>query len=258
MKKVYLVPGFLSATLFRVSDGVTVWWDPNLLLTGGFNFLRLARDGVSPGAPGGVAMDFSNIAPTPWDGVVTALTSQLDQTVWELVYWPYDWRLKIEPQAVLLANRIRTDATPAEPATIVGHSMGGLIACLAWKELNTTSQANLVRRVISLGSPFQGSYATIQWLTGTSASVQQIIALGNAVAPALSAIATQFLLPNLNSVALTWPAFYELFPGLGGTEEAIDPNRARLYDAANYPFAISRRKPGSRIVGTRTSPSFAA
>src|SRR5205807_5333466 len=50
-------------------------------------------------------------------------------------------------------------------------------------------------------------------------------------------------LSYLNSVALTWPSFYELMPSLLGSEAAADPNRALLFQAGNYDLGTPVSQP---------------
>jgi pimeloyl-ACP methyl ester carboxylesterase len=150
----------------------------------------------------------------------------------------YDWRLDLGTQADQLAANIEAHSTPSEPATIVGHSAGGLVACLAWARLVAHGTTNLCRRIISICSPFQGSYGPIQWLSGLNPSVQQLLALGALPGQAGSVLA-QWQLAFLGNLAATWPSFYELFPALGGTDAVGDPARVALYDATNYPPALA-------------------
>lgn len=239
MNKVYLFPGFMASDLGVISDGEKVWWDPNAVAVLGIGALRLAADGVSPGPPDGEACAVFLPPQSPWDDVLSLLRSQLDQTVWQLAVGTYDWRLDLRTQATQLAANIRQNNTPAFPATLVGHSMGGLICVLAYAQLVGTGQANLVRRLITLGTPFQGSYLPVNFLTGLSASQAQLLAMGLWAGNPASRPLSVWTLAFLNALCLTWPAFYCLFPGLGGSEFAMDPNRGALYTATNYAATYS-------------------
>jgi pimeloyl-ACP methyl ester carboxylesterase len=235
MKNVYLIPGFLASNLGLLPDGPLIWFAPNLVTVLGLGYLRLAPNGVDPQPPDGQPMGVALPPQDPWPEIQSQLQAQLDVATWSVAVGPYDWRLDLNAAATSLAGNIRRHSTLAEPATIVGHSAGGLVAVLAWANLNATGDAGLVRRIISICTPFQGSYEPIQWLVGISPSVQQCIALGNSLIPGSSSVA-YWGLNYLNALALTWPSFYQLFPSLVGSEAANDPNRPLLYQVANYPI----------------------
>ena len=235
MKNVYLLPGFTASDLGIASTGEILWWDPNFLAVVALGKMRLAPDGVTPGPPDGVQMAVDTKPQSPWGQILTELQSQLDIATWNVAVGPYDWRLDLNTQAQQLADNIRQHSTPTAPATIVGHSAGGLVAVLAWANLLATSEQILVRRIITICTPFQGSYGTLAWLTGASGTVQQLLNLGNLSMWNSQVIATKWTLQFIDNVLLTWPSFYQLMPSLLGDEAGNDPNRKLLYTAADYP-----------------------
>lgn len=234
MLAVYYFPGFMDSTLGILATGEVVWWDNAVAAVLGLGTLRLAPDGITPGPPDGLQMGV-DLVPRPSGQVVqSSLKSQLDPAEWTVKVVPYDWRLDIIRNANSVATNIRNTATPATPATLVGHSEGGLVSLAAYAILATTGQTNLVRRIVTIGSPIGGSYVTAFIIGGVYPSMQYILSLS-----ALSyfnplVLATSFTLEFVNGVFLTWPAFYELWPSLVGAEAAADPNRALLYNVANY------------------------
>lgn len=234
MKSVYLIPGFMASDLFDLSSLDVVWWDTTWALLHGLQGFSLSPDGVTPLPPNGLRLGAVSVGQNPWPNMLSLLQQQLDPAEWQIAVGPYDWRLFLGVAADQLATNIISHSTPAEPATIVGHSAGGLVACLAWQRLVIAGKQNLCRRIISICSPFQGSYAPQQFAFGQSASVQQLLALASVPATQFSAPLGSWALAFLNAVALTWPCFYELMPSLLGAEAATDPNRALLYDAGNY------------------------
>lgn len=233
MSSVFVFPGFLASDLGILSTGQQIWFKPAVALSLGTGGLRLASDGFSPGPPDGQALGVQSVPQDPWTDVIRFLDNQLADTPYVVRFSAFDWRFDLRTQATQLATGIAATIPPTDPCTLVGHSAGGMICCLAYGQLVAAGKANLVRRVITLGSPFQGAYAPIQWLLGSNPSVQQLIALGltSGLFPPLN---LQFQLNFLNALALTWPAFYELYPSLIGTEQENDPQRSRLYDLANY------------------------
>ena len=85
----------------------------------------------------------------------------------------YDWRLGIDELGRTFAERLRND--PAQRIAIVAHSMGGLVSRAAV----VLPGAERVERVLLLGSPNFGSFATIQALRGTYAVVRKIARLAS-------------------------------------------------------------------------------
>lgn len=234
MKNVYVIPGFLNSTLGILATGQVLWWDPSYATVLGLGAMRLAADGTSPQPPDGKQIGVDTVPMNPWGLILSSLRSQLDRDVWRIVVGPYDWRLDLNAAAQSLATSITTNSTVDQPATIVGHSAGGLVAVLAWSKLVATGNENKVRRIITIGTPFQGSYGSIQWMTGENPAMVQLLAVPIALQWSPASTLTLWSLDYLTNLALTWPAFYQLFPALGGSEAARDPNRTLLYDASNY------------------------
>jgi pimeloyl-ACP methyl ester carboxylesterase len=85
-------------------------------------------------------------------------------------FHPYDWRLGLEELGAGLAARIREEN---RPVIVVAHSMGGLVARMAARNL----PKRLMRRLIMLGTPNQGSFASVQALRGTYPFVRRISTL---------------------------------------------------------------------------------
>lgn len=115
----------------------------------------------------------------------------------------YDWRLSVEHNGKLLARRcsehldhwraVVTSAGYADPAEVrivlVAHSMGGLVARYATEVENART---LVRRIVTLGTPYFGAVKAVQMLaTGKGAPVPQRAA---------------------RRLAVTCPGVYDLLP----------------------------------------------
>jgi pimeloyl-ACP methyl ester carboxylesterase len=108
----------------------------------------------------------------------------------------YDWRLGIDELGRGFAERLRNE--PAKRVAIVAHSMGGLVSRAAV----ALPGAERVERVLLLGSPNFGSFATIQALRGTYAVVRKIARLAN------EASAEQLA----GEVFNTFPSLYHMLP----------------------------------------------
>lgn len=238
-KQVFVFPGFMDSNMGILSTGEVVWWDNAVSTIIGIGAMRLAPDGVSPGPPDGQQLGVDLNSRWPWPSVVGELQRTLAPFGdWTVKVVTYDWRLKIETTATTLANAIIAGASPDNPVSLVGHSMGGLVCVLAYAILASQAKQNLVRRIVTLCSPFQGSYLTTAFLAGETHPAVQLLGIGglNAFSPLV--IPALWTLEFINGVVATWPAFYELMPSLLGAEAASDPNRKLLYTAANYPGTV--------------------
>ena len=125
----------------------------------------------------------------------------------------YDWRLGVAELGRSFADRLRNESS--ERLAIVAHSMGGLVSRAAV----VLPGAERVERVLLLGSPNYGSFATIQALRGTYAVVRKLARLaGDASAEFLS-----------GEIFNTFPSLYQMLPAAScgdGTD---------LFDAGSWP-----------------------
>ncbi|HMW19623.1 MAG TPA: CHAT domain-containing protein [Nitrosomonas sp.] len=93
---------------------------------------------------------------------------------------PYDWRLSIREAAKRLIETLQEHLPEAErnyqPVHLIAHSMGGLVvrAMLADGKEGTALWQRIVKlpksRFLMLGTPNQGSYEAVRWLTGNNAT----------------------------------------------------------------------------------------
>jgi pimeloyl-ACP methyl ester carboxylesterase len=237
-KNVYVLHGFGAADLATLDTSEQLWWDINLSPGNGLGGLALAPNGVDPAPVIGRRMGIVTAPQNPWGAITGLLRFQLDPAEWAVTFVPYDWRREFSLVVGQLRDAIFLHSTPESPATIVGHSMGGLVAVLAYKLLEEQGFGNFVRRIITLGTPFQGSYLPVLWLIGALGIVQELTAIYGLVNVIPNVNPLQWELAYLNALALSWPSFYELLPFAQGPDAAADPNRQLLYNAANYPAAI--------------------
>ncbi|MCL4859216.1 MAG: alpha/beta fold hydrolase [Caldilineaceae bacterium] len=101
----------------------------------------------------------------------------LEQAEYQVITFPYDWRLSLEPSAIKLQETISAtiSALGADQVVLVGHSMGGL---LARTFIADSQRAQMVAKVITVGTPYWG-------------------------APKLALVARTGLLPNFVRIPLT-------------------------------------------------------
>ena len=93
---------------------------------------------------------------------------------------PYDWRLSIREAAKRLIEKLRACLPEAErnyqPVHLIAHSMGGLVvrAMIADGSEGSALWQRIIKlpksRFLMLGTPNQGSYEAVRWLTGNNAT----------------------------------------------------------------------------------------
>lgn len=237
-KRVYLIPGFGASDLGVLATGEKLWWDIAISPSNGLGKMKLASNGIDPDPIIGAQMGVDLVPQSPWGGILGLLTLQLGTEDWAPEVTVYDWRLDVLRTAGQLAQNIVARNSPELPATLVAHSMGGFVAALAWAKLAEQGKTNYVRRIIAIGTPWQGSYMPVLWLVGALGMVQELTAVYSLVSVLPNVNPLVWELAYLNMLALSWPAFYALFPFYEGSQALADPNRRLLYNAANYPASI--------------------
>lgn len=237
----YLLPGILGSQLLTAPPligGTELWLGVVRLALGEFKQLGLADDGITPHPLHGVQCSPGLPLPEFYGPLVRALIAGLPDR--EVIPWGYDWRLRIEGVGEVLAGNIRSRASPAEPAEIVAHSQGGLVARCAWRSLVQSGETSLVRRIVSLGTPWHdGSYAAAVLWSGQDPQFVQLYLATAATHILRNPGIDQFGFPSfagLLSVTATWPAVYELLPPpFVFPASPSDPHRVELYGLANWP-----------------------
>ncbi len=237
MPRCYVLPGLLSSEIRAASGShVALWADPVQIGLGTTGGLRLAPDGLSPGPPDGRNTIVGDPLPDYWAEPIATLSDQLRTHGVTVQAYPYDWRKSIRFLGPALAAQIRADVTPDDPCAIVAHSYGGLVARAAWYDLVLSEDTGLVRRIVTLGTPHQGSYETTLTLGVSDEGMEQILTLNHTVANGFSLApgvnpTTYMTADKLTRIVATWPALYDLLPLVGSTDADSDPLRVQLYDS---------------------------
>jgi pimeloyl-ACP methyl ester carboxylesterase len=127
----------------------------------------------------------------------------------EARFHAYDWRLGLDELGAQFAARI---VAGGRPVILVAHSMGGLVARMAARML----PKRWVRRLIMLGTPNEGSFASVQALRGTYPFVRRMSRLDHRHS-------AEYLAAKVFS---TFPGLYQMLPSrrLAGVEvDLFDP-----------------------------------
>lgn len=221
---VVLLPGIMGSLLSSIRGVATLLWiNPVIFLKGQCGYLALSQDGTADADPTIEAV------PMAVEKLIYLRLSLALRRETALYEFPYDWR-PIEYNADILADCIERWAAgdPTYQFTLVGHSMGGLVA-RAYLARHAAAAEQRVKRVITFGTPYFGA-----------ANAIENMALGNkmmAIAARLNAAnAPQDLLSNMPSLYQLLPGPPDLFPA--GPEY---PANWDLYDAGAWEVAGIRQ-----------------
>lgn len=156
--RVWLLPGIMGSRLGRLrADGAppdTLWLDPLDIIAGRLPELTLHEhsDVRSLGI-----LHFSYLQ----------LKLQMAAAGFAVRAFDYDWRRDIAHLGERFAAALRADG---RECMIVAHSMGGLVA----RSALTRHDLSPCQRLLLLGTPNRGSWATVQALRGSYAVVRRL------------------------------------------------------------------------------------
>lgn len=201
---IILLPGLTGSVLEDVEGRSEVLWlNPVAFLKGHLNHLDMSEDGQKD-ATSGVRIE----APSPIWIVYAKMLLRL-QHEYEVYTFPYDWRRAPDTHARRLSQFIdqKLAASDKKKVTLVGHSMGGLVALDYLSGEKTSSHADqFVERVITLGTPFRGAMdAVVNLARGDDPKMEIARKLNKANDP-------QKMLRSLPGMYSILPAPGELFP----------------------------------------------
>lgn len=189
-----LLPGFLGSILASTCGINTIlWFNPAILLDGHVNLLELDDTGVGDRVPE------VSVAPIGIEKVVylkLILTLARETRLYE---FPYDWRHRLESNAERLHIAIQRWAkvAPERPFTLVGHSMGGMLA-RTYAATYPEEAERYLDSIILLGSPLFGTPLAVLGLAGQ--------ALPGLIISRLHAD------NEVGELVRTWPSMYQLLP----------------------------------------------
>lgn len=217
-ERIVLLPGIMGSLLASIR-GITglLWLNPTVLLSGQANLLELNHDGTADLDPR------VEVVPTALERICYLKAGLVLRREAELYEFAYDWRRPIQHSAgVLAAALARWGAEePQRRFTLVGHSMGGLVA-RAFLALHPQVAEQHVRRVVSLGTPYFGAANAIENIVAGNSMLQIAEMLHD------NNHARRLML-NLPSLYQILPAPRDLFPSMRDYPANWD-----LYDAAEW------------------------
>lgn len=141
---VVVLPGIMGSNL--TADDKLVWINYLRFLAGELKKIDIGSDGIN--AP--------SIVRTSYAKLVKHLSASYD-----VVVFPFDWRLQLNESAKKLASTIEELLQYKQPVKLIGHSMGGVLVRdfmvtqrATWDKLNQSAGF----RLLFLGSPLGGSF----------------------------------------------------------------------------------------------------
>lgn len=196
---VLILPGIMGSKIGGSARSPVLWVDPLQIAAGRLTALKLPS-GESLRAVGVLLFSYAR------------LKLQLEIGGLRTSFHSYDWRLGLDVLGAQLAARIESEE---QPVILVAHSMGGLVARVAARML----PKRMVRKLIMLGTPNAGSFASVQALRGTYPFVRRMARLDRRHSPEYLA----------TKVFNTFPGLYHMLP-TPRRPEGID-----LFDPREWP-----------------------
>ncbi|HEY6552155.1 MAG TPA: hypothetical protein VI669_02315, partial [Vicinamibacteria bacterium] len=219
--RVVVLPGLMGTQLDSVDadgDSDRIWVNYFRIVQGRMDELALGLDGL-PLSPR------HTIKTNGLYKVYLPLLLALEEH-WQVRPFGYDWRIDVSISARALADEIRT-WTQGEPAHLLVHSMGGLVARRfiqlfpeVWASMSDPARRGRGGRLVMLGTPNRGSFAIPGALTGDEDVVKKLGLLD--VTRGVSG-----LLPILN----TFVGSYQTMPS---PKIDLGDDHRKLFEAANW------------------------
>ena len=271
---VVVVPGIMGSELcVKGSNGKDVLWGlsgallAQTWLHGRFRRLLVTEDDLAGKGSVEATRLLRNVGWTPvlgglepYEKLLEAVRGVVvDQSA--VVEFPYDWRLPVDVNGRLLADRChrlleawrtrvgeRRLGDPEEVrVVIVAHSMGGLVARHAVQRYGASS---VVRSILTLGTPHYGAVRALQMLATGEGTGLQLPVIGNVELPRRLQAAGREL-------ALTSPGVYDLLPRYRCVLD-VKPRHLTTADVASVgareDFAIEAAERNRLLVEAPTAP----
>lgn len=234
------IPGTLGTRLYDDDQLESeLWVSYRRLSLGQVGKTRLAPDGQSPGPPDGVRLYRYTSLPDYYHTCTSTLSEGLARFGYTVLDFGWDWRKHFFAAGEELAGFIRRNVSVVDPCALVAHSAGGLVARAAWASLSSTGDANRIRRIVTLGTPHQGSYAAVSAWSGQGTGLMRQLTAVSLIGGTLGSTipftgAREWSTGELQTLTATWPLLYETLPVLGSADSAQDTARGQVFAKASW------------------------
>lgn len=240
MHRIWVIPGILGSELKIRSNRKLLWVDVGRLLNEKVGSLALDAAGTGPAQPDGLELVSALPLSDYYLAIANGIRAAMAPADVDVLGWGYDWRLDITLTGADLGREIADSVVPGDETTIVAHSQGGLLARVAWRSLALQGKSNIIRRIITLGTPHRGTYSPAMVWSLEDEILEQLQRIHTAVSAFVNPLGGPLEVNpvptalELEQVCATWPALYQLLPLLPVTG-APDPHRPAIFDADNWP-----------------------
>jgi len=203
-KAALFVPGFLGSNLHLgdplLGQANKIWLGVPTFLGGGYKLLDL--DGHFP-IPGNIPLEIGETVTYVYGDFYQWLSTRFE--VVDTI--PWDWRTGADLAAPGVAQVLRDEFAMGHKVTLIGHSMGGIVAAMAANLLTPEEKGNL-SWIVTIGTPWRGSWRAIEALLGRAESVRQgsdLAAIGLFSIPRWERF-------KIQQVISSFQGLYQLFP----------------------------------------------
>jgi hypothetical protein len=177
--RIFILPGLMGSQLSdRDGHHGLLWIDPvGLAIGSDFPALSLTPEGIHDADPG-VKIEAAGPIPLIYDRLAVSLMAAFGRAV---DYLAYDWRKPValsgEAVAERIAEKVKDDGNA--PVVFIAHSLGGLVAAKALESLKKKYPAihRRIKGLISMGTPWKGSYNGALAMTARGNTVEQFALL---------------------------------------------------------------------------------
>lgn len=238
MDNLILIPGLLGSELQTTSPFFgkqLVWLSTPYLASYGPDQMQLAPNGLSPGPLASGACAPRGAVKL---GIYEPAIQQLTAAGFTVDFWSYDWRKDPRLTATLFAQHLATKYK-GKPFYVLAHSLGGLVARLAYGQWFNLQSGSTWLRSVYCGVPHGGTYGACANLAQAFAGWTEIFTLWNTLynLSPLNSVKAFFgsgLARRLNETVSSWPAIYACLPSSTASWQNLDPNSPACVNSVNY------------------------
>jgi len=235
---VVILPGIGGSQLsYKGGSGgkTALWWNPVALLANTPLAMGLNTDGKSPWPLVGKTL-FPD-GPVAF-GIYEPLITAIANAGYTPVFWAYDWRLKQTDLATAFVAFLQGQSL-SNPFYVVCHSMGGIVAQLAYPTWKALGSVPTWATTIYLGTPHGGSYWSGACLSGLWTTGNELYSLGflldwTTQSPGVIDIAKKAALAIAGQLVGSWPSVYGLLPSSAGQWAALDALAVNVLQLSYY------------------------
>lgn len=220
------VPGFLGSDLHLGNTSLgefnKIWLGIPTFLGGGYRLMDL--DGFFP-LPNGIPLQVGSALWAIYGDFLEWLGRKFERV--RVV--PWDWRFSAADAVPAVAQALREELSAGNAVVILGHSAGGRVAALAANTLFPNERVNL-QWVVTVGTPWRGSWRGVEALIGRAESVHQ----GAALAAAGQFSIARYERFKIQKVLSSFQGLYELFPTSQIQAELSPPGAPDCWNPGSY------------------------